>query len=140
LSDTPPPPPEIPNPKPNGAILTVCKTIRNVMTSAAEAETDGVYENGQEIIAIRILLQALGHPQLATLLKTDNSTLNSFVHANIKQHRSKTWDMRWNWLSDKVTHQQLRMCTGPKEQTTMPTILRNTIYRRITLLRVQNMF
>ena len=27
LSDTPPPPPEIPNPKPNGAILTVCKTI-----------------------------------------------------------------------------------------------------------------
>jgi hypothetical protein len=34
LSDTPPPPPEIPNPKQNGAILTVCKTIRNVMTSA----------------------------------------------------------------------------------------------------------
>jgi hypothetical protein len=74
LSDTPPPPPEIPNPKPNGAILTVGKTIRNVMTSAAEAETAGAFGNGQEIIAIRILLQALGHPQLATPLKTDNST------------------------------------------------------------------
>jgi hypothetical protein len=97
LSDTPPPPPEIPNPKPNGAILTVCKTIRNVsMTSAAEAETAGVFGNGQEIIAIRTSLQALSHPQLATLLKTDNSTSNSFVHANIKQHRSKTWHMRWN--------------------------------------------
>ena len=93
LSDTPPPPPEIPNPKPNGAILTVCKTIHNVMTSAAEAETAGVFGNGQEIIAIRILLQALGHPQLATPLKTDNSTSNSFVHANIKQRCSKTWDM-----------------------------------------------
>jgi hypothetical protein len=58
LSDTPPLPPEIPNPKPNAAILTVCKTIRNVMTSAAEAETAGVFGNGQEIIAIRILLQA----------------------------------------------------------------------------------
>jgi hypothetical protein len=44
LSDTPPPPPEIPNPKPNGAILTVCKTVRNVMTSAAEAETAGVFK------------------------------------------------------------------------------------------------
>jgi hypothetical protein len=109
LSDTPPPPPEIPNPRPNGAILTVCKTIRNVMTSAAEAETAGVFGNGQEIIAIRVLLQALGHPQLATPLKTDNSTSNSFVHANIKQRRSKTWDMRWNWLRDKATHQQLRM-------------------------------
>jgi hypothetical protein len=104
-----PPPPEIPNLKPNGAILTVCKTIQNVMTSAAEAETVGVFGNGQEIIAIRILLQALGHPQLATLLKTDNSTSHSFVHANIKQRRSKTWDMRWNWLRDKATHQQLRM-------------------------------
>jgi hypothetical protein len=107
LSDTPPPPPESPHPKPNGAILTVCKTIGSVMTSAAEAETNGVYRNGQEIIAIRILLQALGHPQLATPLKTDNSTSNSFVHANIKQRRSKTWDMQWNWLRDKATHQQL---------------------------------
>ena len=35
LSNTPPPSPEIPNPKLNGAILTVCKTICNVsMTSA----------------------------------------------------------------------------------------------------------
>ena len=34
LSNTPPPPPEIPNPKPNGMILTICKTIHNVMTSA----------------------------------------------------------------------------------------------------------
>jgi hypothetical protein len=109
LSDTPPPAPAIPNPKPNGAILTICKTIRGVMTSAAEAETAGVYGNGQEIIAIRISLQALGHSQLATPLKTDNSTSHSFVHANIKQRRSKTWDMKWNWLRDKATHEQLRM-------------------------------
>jgi hypothetical protein len=108
------------------------------MASAAKAETAGVFGNGQEIIAIRILLKALSHPQLATPLKTDNSTSNSFVHANIKQRRSKTWDMWWNWLRDKATHQQLR--TGPKEQTTMPTTLRNTILRRITFLRVHNMF
>jgi hypothetical protein len=35
------------------------------------------------------------HSQAATAtpLKTDNSTSNSFIHANIKQCRSKTWDM-----------------------------------------------
>ncbi len=109
LSNAPPPPPTTPSPRPNGAILTVCKTIRNVMTSAAEAETAGVFGNGQEIIACRISLHALNHPQPATPLKTDNSTSNSFVHANIKQRRSKTWDMRWNWLRDKVTHEQLRI-------------------------------
>jgi hypothetical protein len=109
LSDTPPAPPTMPTPKPNGAILTVCKTIRGVMTSAAEAETAGVFDNGKEIIACRISLRALGHPQAATPLKTDNSTSHSFVHANIKQRRSKTWDMRWNWLRDKATHKQLRI-------------------------------
>jgi hypothetical protein len=109
LSDTPPPLPAKPNPKPNGPILTVCKTIRGVVTSAAESETAGVYGNGQETIAVRIALRALGHPQSATPLKTDNSTSYSFVHANIKQRRSKTWDMRWNWLRDKETHKQLRI-------------------------------
>ncbi len=79
------------------------------MTSAAEAETGGVYGNAQETIACRISLQALGHPQLATPLKTDNSTSNSFVHANIKQRRSKTWDMRWNWLRDKITQTLFRV-------------------------------
>jgi hypothetical protein len=107
LSDTPPLPPAMPNPKPNGAILTVCKTTCGVMTSAAKAETAGVYSNGQEIIACRISLHALNHPQPATPLKTDNSTSNSFIHANIKQRRSKTWDMRWNWLRDKSTHDKL---------------------------------
>jgi hypothetical protein len=109
LSNAPSPPPAAPAPKPNGAILTVCKTVRNVMTSAAEAETAGVFGNAQEIIACRVSSQALGHSQPATPLKTDNSTSNSFVHANIKQRRSKTWDMRWNWLRDKATHQQLRI-------------------------------
>jgi hypothetical protein len=100
LSNHPPSPPAKPDPKLNGPILTVCKTIRGVMASAAEAETGGVY--------CRISLLALDHPQPATPLKTDNSTANSFVHANIKQRRSKTWDMRWNWLRDKSTHEQLR--------------------------------
>jgi hypothetical protein len=109
LSDNPPSPPAKPNPRPNGAILNVCKTIQGVMASAAEAETGGVYGNGQEIIACRIPLHALGHKQPPTPLKTDNSTAYSFVHSNIRQRRSKTWDMCWNWLRDKVTHKQLRI-------------------------------
>jgi hypothetical protein len=57
-------------------------------------------------------LSALGHPQPPTPLKTDNSTAYSFVHSNIRQRRSKTWDMRWNWLRDKVMHKQLRIYWG----------------------------
>jgi hypothetical protein len=73
------------------------------MGSAAKTESGGVYGNAQEAIACRISLRALGHPQPPTPIKTDNSTANSFVHANIKQRHSKTWDMQWNWLRDKAT-------------------------------------
>jgi hypothetical protein len=79
------------------------------MSSAAEAETGGVYGNGQEALACHISLLALGHPQSPPPIKTDNSTANSFVHANIKQQRSKTWDMRWNWLRNKTTQELLRI-------------------------------
>jgi hypothetical protein len=109
LSDNPPSPPAKPSPKPNGAILSVCKTLPGVMSSAAEAEIGGVYLNGQDAVACCNPLEALGHPQPPTPLKTESSTAYSFVHSNIPQRRSKTWDMRWNWLRDKVTHKQLRI-------------------------------
>jgi hypothetical protein len=109
LIDHPPPLPAQPTPAPNGAVLAVCKTIRGDMSSAAEAETGGVYGNAQEAIACPFSLLALGRPQSPTPLKTDNSTANSIVHANIKQRRSKPWDMRWNWLRDKTTQEILRI-------------------------------
>ena len=101
LSNRSPPLPLKPQSKFNGPILVECKTLRGVVSSAAEAETGGVFHNGQTAIIIRRALEALGHPQPPTPLKTDNSTAESFVHSNIRQKRSKTWDMRWNWLRDR---------------------------------------
>jgi hypothetical protein len=85
-------------------------------------------------------LPGFGHPQLATPLKTDNSTSNSFVHANIKQRRSKTWDMRWNWLRDKSLRTINYVPTGTKGKTTTLIISRNITHRRITSLCAQDMF
>jgi hypothetical protein len=110
------------------------------MSSAAEAETGGVYGNAQEAIVCQISLRALGHPQEATPLKTDNSTSNSFVHANIKQRRSKMWDMRWNWLRDKTAHDQLRIYSGTKDKIFKPITLQNIILRRTILRCAPNMF
>ena len=97
----------------NAPILTECKTIKNVVGSAAEAETGGLYGNAQMGIIIRHALEELGHPQPPTPLKTDNATANSFVHSNLRQKRSKTWDMRWNWLRDQTTLNALRIYWAP---------------------------
>ena len=93
----------------NGAILVDCKSFRRVLSSAAECETGGLFHNGQTAVIIRNMLIQMGHPQPPTPLKTDNKTADSFVHANIKQRKSKTWDMNWNWLHDRNTHKELRV-------------------------------
>ena len=106
LGDLPPRPPALPNPaSTNGPIHTVCRRLRNVVSSAAEAETGGVFHNSQEGIPIRRALEALGHrqPPDGTPFKLDNAVSHGFINSNIKMKKSKTWDMRWHWLRDKET-------------------------------------
>ena len=50
---------------------------------------------------LRRLLWHLGHPQLPTPLKTDNTTAAQFAANTINQRRSKTWDMRFYWLKNQ---------------------------------------
>ena len=97
---------KIPNPPLNGPLLIVCKTIRHVVASAAEAETSGIFLNAREAIPIRQTLIEMGHPQPPTPFKTDNSTALRFIQSNIKQKLSKSWDMRLNWLRDRELQKQ----------------------------------
>ena len=78
------------------------------MASAAEAEMAGLFMNAQEIIQVRHALAALAHHQPPTPLKTDNSTSSAFIDNTIKQRRSKTLDMRWNWMRDPKTKEQIK--------------------------------
>ena len=93
---------------PNGGILVECKTLRHVVASAAEAEVAGVFHNAQIAISLRHILRSLGHTQPATPIKTDNSTVYGFIHNNIHQKKSKSWDMRYWWLRDRQTQHQLK--------------------------------
>ena len=68
-----------PNPERNGPIHTESKTIRNVVSSAAGAETCGTFKNGKTDIGMRPTLISLYHKQPAIPLKTYNSTTEGFV-------------------------------------------------------------
>ena len=85
----------------NGAFHIECKTLRHVVASSAEAETAGVFHNAQIAVPIRHMLHHLGHKQHPTVIKTDNSTTYNFIHDNINQKKSKSWDMRYYWLRDR---------------------------------------
>ena len=97
-----------PHPPPlNAGILVECKMLRHVVASAAEAEIAGIFHNAQHTVLIRRILRALEHPQPPTRIKTDNTTANGFIHNNIHQKRSKSWDMRYYWLRDKLLQKNL---------------------------------
>ena len=90
-------------------ILVTCKTIKNVVCSAAEAECGGLFMNCGTAIGIRNALNGMGHTQGRTPVITDNSTANSFVHSEMRVKRSKSWDMKFNWLRDRSAQRQFNI-------------------------------
>ena len=65
-----------------------CKILRRVVSSAAEAETAGVFYNCKNAVDMRNMLTALGHPQTTTPVRTDNSTTTAFVNDHIKKRKA----------------------------------------------------
>ena len=90
----------------NGPITVIAKVIKNVMASAAEAELGALFMNAQEAVGLRNCLEAMGYPQPATPLKTDNSCANGIINNTMKQKRSKAIDVRFYWLRDRVKQGQ----------------------------------
>ena len=91
---------------PNGPILTECKTIYHVVSSAAEAETAGLFHNAQQARPFRYVLHQLGHPQPPTPIKTDNATAKAFIHQTMRRKKSKSWDMRYWWLKENTAQSE----------------------------------
>ncbi len=105
-------PPQTPS---NGAVHVLCKTIRGVPASAAEAETLGLFVNAQEAIPMITALEEMGHkqPLAGNPLETDNSTADGILKAQVRMKCSKAFDMRHHWLKDRVARKQFNLCCAP---------------------------
>ena len=79
------------------------------MASATEAELAALFMNGQEAVALRNCLQAMGYEQPATPLKTDNNTANGIINNTMKQKCSKAIDVRFYWLRDRTKQGQFKI-------------------------------
>jgi hypothetical protein len=104
-----------PAPTPNAAVHVLCKTIRSVAASAAEAEASALFLNAQEAVPIVTALTEMGHPQppSGTPLETDNTTALGILRAQVRMKRSKAFDMRIHWLRDRVATKQFNLHWKP---------------------------
>lgn len=97
----------------NGPLLTKSTIMRNVMSSAAEAECGALYDNTKEGVPLRNTLAEMKHPQPPTPVQVDNSTTHGFANKQIKQQKSKSMDMRFYWVQDRVSQKQFKVYWRP---------------------------
>ena len=67
----------------NGALLTTSQVVRNLMSSAAEAECGALFNNAKQAVPLHISLEEMGHPQPPTPIQVDNSTAAGFANHQI---------------------------------------------------------
>jgi hypothetical protein len=91
----------------------VSSIIKNVVASTAESEVGACFQNEQTAAPLRGTLLKLGHKQPATPLRTDNSTAYGILNETIKQKRSKSMDMKYYWLQDRVRQKQFDVYWHP---------------------------
>ena len=118
LSDRLPDPKKPPTkqPTPNGAIHTVSSILKNVMSSATEAEFAGLFHNARDGAALRTALIEMNHPQPATPIQTDNSTATGITNGTVRQRKSKAMDMRFYWIQDRVRQGQFLVYWRPGDK------------------------
>jgi len=101
------------NPPNNGAVLTIAQIIDAVMSSAAEAELGALFINAKEAVHLRRILEEMGHPQPRTPVQTDNSTAEGVINSRVRPKRTKSMDMRFEWLMDRERQGQFHFYWKP---------------------------
>jgi hypothetical protein len=91
----------------------VASVIKNMVASAAESEIGACLQNAQTAAPLRITLLELGQKQPATPWRKDNSTTYGILNETIKQKRSKSMDMKYYWLQDRVHQKQFHVYWRP---------------------------
>jgi hypothetical protein len=90
---------------------------KKVVSSAAEAETGGIYMGGKHTCPIRAALAELGHPQsiTGTPFETDNNTAQGILNSKMRQRLSKSFDMRYWWMKDRINQGQFKLIWAPRK-------------------------
>ncbi len=90
----------------NGPIFCASKIISCVVTSAAEAELGTAFQNAQKGAQFRNTLTELGYSQRATSILVDNTVAEGLATDTINAKRSKSMDIQFFWLRDKIQKSQ----------------------------------
>jgi hypothetical protein len=76
------------------------------MVSIGEAEYATAFHTGQMASRLRKTLLDLGYPQPPTYILVYNEVASGIASNTIEPERTKSIDMQYNWLRDRVRMQE----------------------------------
>jgi hypothetical protein len=97
----------------NGPLLCQSTVLKHVVSSVAEAEYGALFVNAKTGTVTREALKEMGHPQDATMLKTDSTTADGISNKTVLQKRSKAMDMLHYWIQDRIEQGQFHVSWAP---------------------------
>jgi hypothetical protein len=90
----------------NGAFYVNATILKFVLASVAEAELGALFHNCQDRIILRQMLADMGHLQPKTPVHCNNATAVGITNNTIKQQQSRSMEMRFFWVRDKVAQER----------------------------------
>ena len=93
----------------NGAAFTMSTILDVVTASAAEGEYGAAYMVARNAVWMRAIARALGHPQGPTTIWCDNTCAVGLSNDTLKTAKSKSIDLRFHWLRDRVRQGQFKV-------------------------------
>jgi hypothetical protein len=97
----------------NGTVLKIAHIIKNVMSSATDAEFAGPYIMVCKAVYIRVIIEELGCKQPPTSLQTDNAITDANINGKVQPKQTKAMDMRFHWLQYRTCQRQFRIYWRP---------------------------
>ena len=82
----------------NGPVLTIVQILKNVMSSAAEAELSGLFICAKAMVPLRNTLMGMGWPQPPSPVQCNNSTAIGVTNKTMVKKMLKFIYMRLWWL------------------------------------------
>jgi len=100
----------------NGAFYTNTTILRFIVASAAEAKLSALFHNCQDGIIFCQTLADMGHPQPKTPVHCDNATAVGIANNTVKRQRSRSMEMRFFWIGDKIAQEMYGVSWHPGQE------------------------
>jgi hypothetical protein len=94
----------------NGTIECMSLVSKVVVSSACEAEYGGIFVLAKKAIPFMETVSDLGYPQSTCTLITDNKPAITIAQDAKVLGISKSFDMRFHWIKDRVNQKQFDLC------------------------------